>query len=135
MPLLNWDSNYSVNVNHLDDQHIKLLNMINELYNALINGESKEVLDQVLNSMHRYMITHFNEEEYFMIKFNYKDYEHHKKQHEQFITRVKGFMNQYEAGNETITYEVLRFLVDWLRNHIIYVDKQYITCFNANGLK
>ena len=48
MALLNWDSSLSVNVAEIDKQHKKLINMINELNEAMKRGEGKNVIEKTL---------------------------------------------------------------------------------------
>ncbi len=43
MALIDWDKSLSVNVEEIDQQHKKLIAMINELNEAMRNGKGKEV--------------------------------------------------------------------------------------------
>ncbi len=42
MSLINWDNTLSVNVAEIDGQHHKLVEMINELHDAMRQGKSRE---------------------------------------------------------------------------------------------
>lgn len=135
MPLLTWNDNYSVKIIHLDDQHLKLVSMINELHEAIVQGESKDVLDRVLQYLRRYVVSHFSEEEYYMQKFNYTEYEYHKSKHDGFISKVDAFLQEYETGSQELSVKVTQFLVQWLHEHITIEDQKYSACFIENGLR
>lgn len=41
MSLIQWDDNLSVNISTFDNQHKKLILMINELHEAMAQGQGK----------------------------------------------------------------------------------------------
>lgn len=43
MALMTWSSAFSVKIKQFDDQHIKLVNMVNELHDAMKEGKGNEV--------------------------------------------------------------------------------------------
>ncbi len=59
MALFNWSEEYSVNVNGLDNQHKKLVDLINELHSAMKEGKSKEVLGKIIEELISYTKFHF----------------------------------------------------------------------------
>jgi len=42
MELIAWDPSFSVNVELIDKQHQMLVQMVNDLNNAMLNGNEKE---------------------------------------------------------------------------------------------
>lgn len=79
MALITWNENYSVKVKQFDDQHKKLIDMINELHDAMKVGKGKDVMEKILAGLIQYTVTHFANEERLMKQHNYPDYEQHKK--------------------------------------------------------
>jgi hypothetical protein len=37
--------------------------------------------------------------------------------------------------SSALTYKLINFLREWLMNHILVSDKEYVKCFKENGLK
>jgi hemerythrin len=135
MALVTWNDSLSVNVAEIDQQHRKLIAMINELNDAMKMGKGKDVLGGIVNRMIGYTATHFKTEENYFAQFGYPDTADHKKEHAAFVKKVAGFKEGFEKKELSLTIEVIRFLSDWLRNHIMGTDKKYTRFFNEKGLK
>jgi len=135
MPLIQWSSALSVNVKEIDDQHMKLIQMINNLDNAMQTGQGKNKVGEILTQMVNYAVGHFALEEKYFDKFGYPDTPAHKAEHQKFIAEVSKFKQDFEAGTLGLSIKVLSFLSDWLRGHIMGVDKKYSAFFNEKGLK
>jgi hemerythrin len=135
MELISWKNSLSVGVVEIDDQHKKLVALINKLFDAMSQGKSKEIMQAVLAELSNYVITHFATEEKLMKQFGYEDYENHKKEHKYFIDSLNEFKIKFSAGNVAISLELLNFLKDWLLKHIIGTDRKYIALFKENGIR
>jgi hemerythrin len=134
MAMITWNDNLSVKVKEIDLQHQKLIDMINELNEAMKKGKGKESLAKIINGLVSYTATHFKQEERYFDKFGYPDTVNHKKEHVAFVKKVTDFKNGFEKNNLSVTVEVMNFLSDWLKNHIKGTDKQYSAFFNEKGL-
>ncbi len=134
MTLIHWDNSLSVNVAEIDRQHERLVAMINELNDAMLQGKAKEVLGPILNRLFRYAETHFKTEETYFDRFGYPDAESHKQEHADFVAKVGDFKTQFDKNLLGLSVEVLTYLSSWLRHHIRVVDKQYGPFFNTHGL-
>ena len=134
MALLVWNDTYSVGVPSIDEQHKKILDMINELSLSLINREddSKQVL--VLLKLTSYTISHFRHEESIFDKYNYEETVEHKTSHKKMIERVDDFQTRLTEKKEKIGEELLGYLITWLLNHILIMDKRYMTFMINNGI-
>ena len=125
----------NVSVGGIDKQHKKLVDMINDLYDAMKIGKGKESVGKILNGLIAYTATHFMLEEKYFDKFGYPDKANHKKEHAAFVKRVNEFKTGFEAGKVTLTIEIMNFLSEWLVKHIKVTDKNYSKFFNEKGLK
>ena len=135
MAMINWNDSLSVHVAEIDQQHKKLIEMINELNDAMKVGKGKDVLEKIVNNLIGYTATHFKTEENYFAKFGYPDTENHKKEHAAFVQKVSDFKTGFETGKLAVTIEVMSFLSDWLKNHIMGTDKKYASFFNEKGLR
>ena len=125
MALLNWSEDLSVKVRGIDNQHKRLVELINDLHNAMKEGKGKEKLGTILNELISYTKYHFSSEEKLMQKKNYPSYLQHKEEHDSFTKKVIEFNRQFETGSLFLSNEVLLFLKDWLVEHIKGTDKKY----------
>jgi hemerythrin len=135
MALINWESSFSVNVAEIDAQHQKIVGFINDLNDAMKQGKGKDALGSILNELINYTATHFKYEEQYFEKFGYAGTAEHKQHHAKLVSEVIAFRDGFQSGKLGVTVEVLTFLVNWLKNHILVEDKKYTSCFNSNGLK
>ena len=135
MTLINWNDSLSVGVAEIDRQHKNLIAMINELDNAMRVGKGKDVIGRIVDDLIIYTATHFRIEEKYFAQFGYPGAEKHKKEHAAFVKKVADFNNGFGKGKLALTTEVMSFLSDWLKNHIMGTDKEYTNFFNEKGLK
>jgi len=135
MALLNWKDEYSVNIKEIDDQHKKLVEMINELHEAMVQKKAKEVLGGVLSKLVSYAATHFANEERLMQGNGYPEFAGHKEKHEKMTAKVIALQKDWQAGKAALGIEVSQFLRDWLDKHILGTDKKYAPFLNSKGVK
>ncbi|MCX8065667.1 MAG: bacteriohemerythrin [Candidatus Hydrogenedentes bacterium] len=125
MAFFEWNENLSVGILQLDTQHKTLVNMINNLYEAMSMGKGKDTLPKIIKEMSAYAVSHFSSEEKLMQMYEYPEYESHKKEHELFVKKIQEFKTEINKGNITITLNIANFLKSWLVNHIQGTDKKY----------
>ncbi|MHC4269654.1 MAG: bacteriohemerythrin [Planctomycetota bacterium] len=135
--MIEWDDEkYSVGISKIDSEHKKFIDTINRA--ILVDQNSnhpKEDVMEVLNEMKEYADTHFATEETYMVKFNYSDYESHRKKHQDFIIETTAFFDKITNGDRQLISEILEHLKSWLVNHIQDTDAKYASCFKEHGLK
>lgn len=131
---MEWSDNYSVKVNTLDNQHKKIVVLINELHSAMRQAHGKEVLGKILEDLTDYTVFHFSAEEKLMKDNNYPGYVSHKAEHDKLTKQVKDLAANLKSGKNLISQEVMLFLKDWLINHIAGSDKKYSAFFNNMGI-
>ncbi|MDH5397882.1 MAG: bacteriohemerythrin [Cyclobacteriaceae bacterium] len=135
MAFVNWDDSYSVEVSTIDDQHKKLIELVNQLYDAMRKGQDLIIIGEVIDELIHYTKTHFAYEEAYFEKFGFEKKEEHKAEHKDFVREVEEFKNKFKEGKITLSIEVLQFLSGWLFTHIKGSDKDYITYFHTNGIR
>lgn len=134
MALVAWKEDYVVNVREIDDQHKKLVAMINELHDAMLAKKAKEVLGPLLSKLVAYCASHFATEEKLLKTHGYPEYDDHKEKHEKMTAKVLALQNDWKAGRVNLTLDVSKFLKDWLDKHILGTDKKYGPFLNGKGV-
>ena len=135
MALIEWSSGLSVQVHEIDEQHKKLIGLINQLQDAMRTGKGKDLVGKTINELVRYTVNHFSTEEKYFDKFDYPDTAAHMDEHAKFIKEVSAFKKEFDEGRIGLTIKLMNFLSDWLRNHIMGSDKKYGPFFNEKGLR
>ena len=134
MALLNWQSNFTVNVCEIDKQHQKLVEMINNLHDGMKAGKGKEVLGDILANLVKYTEFHFKYEEKLFEQYVYPEALAHKKQHSDLVNQVQNYKKSFESGETVLSMEIMSFLKVWLMDHIVGSDKKYSSFFNSRGV-
>lgn len=134
MALLDWNDSYSVKVRQFDNEHKKLIELINQLHDAMKVGKGKEVMGEVLNSLIAYTRTHFAAEEAMMKLHGYPGYEQHKMEHNLLVMQVLEVREDYRKGNAPVSQAVMGFLKEWLVRHIQAEDRKYGPFLNGKGI-
>jgi len=125
--LISWSGAFSCGVKAIDDQHKKLVNMINELFSHVASSEEIDN-DQLLNVIHetvKNIKTHFAAEEKIMIATRFHDFIAHKKVHDSFILTVISIISDITEGKKVSLFSFLKFLKNWVYSHIAVMDRCY----------
>ena len=130
-----WKEEYSIGINSIDEDHKKLLNLINNLQAAVMCNTGEEFERQTLEELMDYTRYHFHREEELMKKHDYLDYEAHKGQHDQMIIQAKVFIDHYEEKGRDSLGEIASYLRLWLLQHINGTDKKYAPLLKEKGVK
>ncbi len=136
MPLIEWSNELSVGIDSIDEQHKKLVNMINALNDAMLTGSSNELLGKIFTGLAAYTQKHFSYEENMFAEYGYTDSEEHKRQHNELIAQVVELKEKFMDNPQgTISADLMQFLKRWLTNHIMRTDKEYSEFLLSKGVK
>lgn len=121
-----FTKNLEVGVAAIDNQHRELFKKADELFEAGKNGKSKEYILQLFDFLGEYTKTHFKDEENYMLRIKYPEYESQKKMHESFIEKLVSLRKDCEkAGvNISVILNTNQFILEWLTKHISVDDKK-----------
>ena len=134
MGSFSWNETYSVNVKEIDEQHKRLFALISELHEAMMKGQGKQVLGKILGGLVSYASTHFAHEERLLKANNYPDFEAHHDVHVKMTQKVYDIQKQHQEGKLNITLDTMRFLENWIGQHIMGTDKKYSSYLNSRGV-
>jgi hemerythrin len=133
--MIQWNDSLKVNIAEVDRQHEKLIFMINSLDEAQRQGKGKEIIGKIVNGLISYTGAHFKLEEDFFDRFDYPDSDNHKKAHAQFVAKVSEFRDGLMSNKLGLSMDVMNFLSDWLKTHIMGNDMKYAPFLIKNGVK
>jgi methyl-accepting chemotaxis protein len=122
---MDWLREYSVSVPEMDDQHKRIISMINDLNQAIGSEKGRTALQDALNGLVAYTEEHFRSEEKLLRDAGYPEFNLHKPLHEAFVAKAVAFRGESESGKAMVGTEIIIFLKDWLVNHIMLQDKKY----------
>ena len=119
-----WSDAMSVSDPMLDQQHQKLIEIINTLHDAMATQSTQDQISALLNNLVEYTSKHFSYEEGRMRSTNYPHLARHQAIHAKLIDQVGELQKKFKRGKR-INMELMRFLKNWLTDHIQKTDMQY----------
>jgi len=131
---IKWKDEYSVGITHIDQDHKKLISLLNQFTvaydHAMSEAFEKEALEELIN----YTKYHFDREEKLMSDNDYPDFDAHKAKHQEMIEQVGSFVELYNEKGHDALKEISEYLTVWLINHINGTDKEYSQYLNERGI-
>lgn len=124
-----WNKNFDTGIPIIDEQHKKLVFLLNQLASHLAYQSDIPTLNIVFKELTDYAAYHFQTEENLWRQF-FPDTElelKHKAIHNSFITEVVKLKEEEKTiPLEQVVEDVLSFLTNWLVFHILDSDKRMV---------
>jgi hemerythrin len=115
--VIQWRDGFKINIAQVDQEHKHLFTLVKALNLESVEQTVEELLD--------YVVTHFSNEQSLMEKSGYPAFEQHLKLHEEFGAQVADFLGSGEPWTEDRVQELRRFLNKWLIGHIMTHDLRF----------
>lgn len=131
---LEWKEDYSVGVVEIDNQHKKMIEIINYLVDVIGRVPDEEEVKKIIGDIVAYKAEHFATEEKYFHQFNYEGTVEHEARHRQFNDQINALQAKSEGDAIGFAFELVEFLEDWLIGHLLSMDKKYTQCFHDHGL-
>ncbi len=128
MAIFVWNETYKTGDATIDQQHEKLVRLLNELGESLALGCFESMALPVLDQLLEYAGYHFATEEDFMRRHQYQAQamQDHLAIHRQFVEKVTAMRHAVTESPDQLSRELLDFLVQWLASHILLCDKKMV---------
>lgn len=117
-----WDKTLSVEVEEIDDDHRRLVDLFNILNHAVSEGDEKRYIEAVLEELIACTVWHFRHEERLMLAHGYPGTEEHKTEHRELIDSAVALQQGFLREGKQVSSEDLEFLEHWLTGHILVAD-------------
>jgi methyl-accepting chemotaxis protein/hemerythrin len=130
-----WKDEFSLGIPEIDVQHRAYVALLGNLERGIELGAGAERIEKLFQDIENYATLHFATEESFFDRFGcYPEAEAHRKAHRHFSEGIAKVRAEYADNPRRMTGDVTGMLQKWLYDHILLMDKEYVSCFKANGL-
>lgn len=123
-----FSDKYKTGISLIDEEHKHLFEIIREtrdLIDEQFLYDKYDPIIQILKELKEYTILHFGDEEEYMESIGYEGLELQKIAHTAFVDRLNEVnLDDLEDSQKEYLDELLLFLLNWLTNHILKMDKQ-----------
>jgi hemerythrin len=129
MGVIKWRDSYNTGVAQFDQEHHKIIELIDAMYIALRDKQGKESIEKVCRKAVSYTEVHLANEEQALISINYPGLEEQMTEHARMKKEVEKFQELIASNSMEGATGLYHFLRDWLINHILVCDKKYGSYF------
>lgn len=117
------DENLYTSFEEIDCQHANMFRIINML-NSMLDESGEENLSIVLEELKHYAGYHFSSEEALFKNYGYSATDEHIAEHRSFVKKIESFDLELLVGTPNLGHNMLSFLEDWLKTHILTHDQK-----------
>jgi hemerythrin len=129
-----WRPEYSLNITELDRQHQTLFRLVQNLSDAIAAGRGQKVTEQFLDNVVNYTIEHFATEENLMEQHGFPAINSHRIEHNTLTLKISQLQKDHAAGKPNAAECFLQFLQQWLVEHTLKTDKEYVAFLRSKGV-
>lgn len=124
-----WTDAMLCGIPAIDEQHKELFRQVD----ILRDRSNRDRIPNVLRFLADYVVKHFNDEESLHLRSRYPKAAEHRKLHENFVKTFWELKAKYDKsqGDLAAVMEMNRVVYDWLREHVLKVDKAFANYYLA----
>jgi len=129
-----WNSNFETGQPVIDEQHKKLVEIINKLGHQLTHDFNEVEVLQVVDELVDYTVYHFTTEEAIWREGLSSDQMvlEHEKTHQDFVDEISKVRQSCKSlHDKEVREEMLSFLTRWLAFHILNTDRKMVKIVHA----
>ena len=133
-----WRKSLETGFTEIDEQHQEIFKRANQLIeiNKSTEGrkEGYERARELLDFLQDYIVHHFKEEEKIQRKYDYPNYEEHKKIHDDLLQQTNELAEKFKHQEKQLTElaELNQFILNWLTKHIDQQDRKVVKYIKNN---
>lgn len=130
-----WTDALSVGILEVDEQHKKLLNLLNKASDQIQAGQPQGHLISTIKEILNFTLIHFATEEKMFKVCRYAQTKAHVAEHQKLIHKGNEFLHEFTHNKLVFTDSTMTFFSDWIVNHIMHEDMAYSKPLKAAGYK
>ena len=125
MTKITWNDSFSVGIDSLDQQHQKIIELINQFVDQEDQPFDRDHLGSVLSDLIEYGFEHLRLEEDLLEEHGYPDFQKHKHEHLLYVQKVTQTAKRKTSLSQQEFIELGHFLNEWWTEHILEEDMRY----------
>jgi len=136
MPVIEWVEDLSVHVDEIDEQHRGIIEIINDLHDALLGSKTSELDNariKALDAMEEKVSSHFATEEAYMAGIDYPDLNGHLEKHSAFLRLLRQHRKDLQDGVILLNSELMKTLASWFVDHELGEDQKFSSSYSEKA--
>ena len=130
MAAFKWKDEYNLNIEEIDKQHKKLMEIGERAYDIAIIDDGYDRYDEIMtiiDELLEYTKYHFEYEENMLKGCNYNHTHDQAEEHEIYVNKINQVASREDIDDNQrkIVLEIIDFLSEWISKHIMIADRGY----------
>jgi len=128
--MIPWNNTLETGHAVVDNDHKQLVEQLNQLSEALMNGAGKDRITDMIVFLNSYAREHFAREETHMQRVKCPAYAENCRAHAQFAAKLDGWVARLQSSGATtaLVIEIHREACAWIKSHIVGIDCKLRGC-------
>jgi hemerythrin len=132
MPLIVWTDSMGVGVKLLDNDHKKLVLLVNNLHDGVVAGHARPELESIFAKLVDFTRLHFSQEERLLAETGYQGWAAHRQEHNQLIDQLMELQARFlSSAEDAKDQDVMNRLRVWLFKHTHGADQDFVSHLKA----
>lgn len=123
--LFDFDSEFKLGIEAVDQEHVKLVDMLNNVHALIAEGKKAEAQTYFCQTLSDYVVEHFAHEEKFLESIGYPQIDEHKKIHENYKKALQELLPLVASYDDAAFRKALTDTYTWILTHIGKTDRRY----------
>jgi len=125
MDKISWSDKFSVGLKSIDEQHIKIIELINTLIEHQNAPLDSDIMMDTITKLLKYSSQHLEYEEKLLKSLEYPVYKEHKELHSEYVETISGYTIEAINSKKIDVIVFLNFLKHWWSEHILIEDMKF----------
>ena len=130
MSAFQWKEEYNLNIEEIDRQHKKLMEIGRRAYDIAVIDDGYDRYDEIitiLDELLEYTKYHFEYEENMLKQYNYEHIHNQEEEHAFYVYKINEVASREDIDDNQrkVVLEIIDFLSEWISKHIMVADREY----------
>lgn len=130
MSAFKWKEEYNLNIEEIDEQHMKLMEIGRRAYDIAVIDDGYDRYDEImtiLDELLEYTKYHFEYEENMLKKYNFEHTHKQEEEHAFYVYKINQVASREDIDDNQrkVVLEIIDFLSEWISEHIMIADREY----------
>jgi hemerythrin len=124
MSFITWTDQHNIGVEHIDEQHRHLVDLVNAVFAVMEAGSSRDELTRTLDELVDFTLQHFLTEERIMENHDFPGTAAHVAEHKALLDQARDFRARVLNGDLLMSFALVMQMRAWALTHIDTLDRE-----------
>jgi hemerythrin-like metal-binding protein len=129
-----WSLDTDVNIAEFNLHHQQIFSLFYDLEQAIISNKCGEKIGALISERETYTDYHFGAEEKYLKLYDFPETDEHIAEHRDFARMISVLADSYPENELRTSLFLLKYLEQYIKNHVTGTDKRYSKHLNDRGL-